>query len=57
MLILIASSSSLFGDETGAKFFDRLSSIALAAGILTAGLPLAVHLLQPRSREAKLAAS
>ena len=57
MLILIASSSSLFGDETGAKFFDRLSSIVLAAGILTAGLPLAVHLLQPRSREAKLAAS
>ena len=48
MLILIASSSSLFGDETGAKFFDRLSSILLAAAVLATGLPLAAHLFRER---------
>ena len=48
MLILIASTSSLFGDETGAKFFDRVESIVLAAAVLTAGLPLAGYLLRPR---------
>lgn len=57
MLILIANASSLFGDETGAKFFDRLSSIVLAAAILTVGLPLAAHLPRPRPDRAPRARS
>ena len=48
MIILIASSSELFGDETGAKFFTRVGSIVLAAAILTVGLPLAAYLFRPR---------
>ncbi len=48
MIILISSTSSYFGDETGAKFFDRLIAIVMAATILTVGLPLAAHLLRPR---------
>lgn len=51
-IILIANSSSLFGDETGAKFVERLTSIVLAAAILTIGLPLAAHLLRPRPKRA-----
>ncbi|MDJ0787067.1 MAG: DUF2955 domain-containing protein [Myxococcota bacterium] len=50
LIILIASSTSLFGDETGDKFFDRLTSILVAAGILTLGLPLAATWLRPRPR-------
>ena len=48
MLILISSTSSTFGDETGDKFFTRVGSIVVAAGILTLGLPLAAHLFRPR---------
>jgi hypothetical protein len=50
LLILISSSDSLFGDETGAKFFTRVGSIVLAAGILSVGLPVAEYLLRPRAR-------
>jgi len=58
MLILIASSSSLFGDETGAKFFDRLTSILVAAAILSVGLPMIAYLFRPRlPRRARVAAS
>ncbi|MBW2241189.1 MAG: DUF2955 domain-containing protein [Deltaproteobacteria bacterium] len=48
MLILISSTSSILGDETGDKFMARLSSILLAAGILALGLPLAAHLFPAR---------
>ena len=52
MVILIAGSSSLFGDETGDKFFDRFGAIVLAGAILAAGLPLAAYLFPARSSTA-----
>jgi hypothetical protein len=48
MLILISSGSSVFGDETGTKFFERVGAIVLAAGILGVGLPVAAYLLPGR---------
>ena len=50
LLILVSSTDSIFGDETGAKFFARLTSIVVAAAILAVGLPVAEAVLRPRAR-------
>lgn len=49
LLILVSSTDSIFGDETGAKFFTRLTSIVVAAAIVSVGLTVAESLLRPRS--------
>ncbi|MDH3687780.1 MAG: hypothetical protein OEP95_16230, partial [Myxococcales bacterium] len=49
LLILVSSTDSIFGDETGAKFFTRLTSIILAAAIVSVGLSVAETLLRPRT--------
>ncbi|MGI9433131.1 MAG: DUF2955 domain-containing protein [Myxococcota bacterium] len=49
LLILVSSTDSIFGDETGAKFFTRLTSIIVAAAIVSVGLAIAESLLRPRT--------